>query len=150
MLRFIHSVVRKLNHSSNEPMEETVPEWAKEKNQHTGRDGEVSTDPYDYGGKAANSDRGQGGSTPALIDSKLLRLARRELPETFKIGCVYNYSYPGYAAIDVLQLFRSVESFERKLDDAQRNLQLPLSERVPVFYSDEIDWGEQLLKYDLS
>ena len=34
----------------------------------------------------------------------------------------------------------SVEAFERKLDDAQRELQIPSSERIPVAYTEEISW----------
>lgn len=40
----------------------------------------------------------------------------------------------------------SVESFERKLDEAQKNLQMSPAQRIPVFYTDEINWGEQLIK----
>lgn len=34
----------------------------------------------------------------------------------------------------------SVEAFERKLDDAQNELKIPSSERIPVSYTDEISW----------
>ena len=44
-------------------------------------------------------------------------------------------------------IYRSVESFERKLDEAQKNLELPLEKRIPVYYVDEIDWADQLIKY---
>ena len=39
----------------------------------------------------------------------------------------------------------SVEAFERKLDDAQDDLKIPISERIPVAYSDEISWLSTLL-----
>ena len=34
----------------------------------------------------------------------------------------------------------SVEAFERKLEDAQKELNIPSSERIPVSYSEEISW----------
>jgi hypothetical protein len=34
----------------------------------------------------------------------------------------------------------SVDSFERKLDDAQRDLGIAPRDRVPVFYIEEVDW----------
>ena len=34
----------------------------------------------------------------------------------------------------------SVEAFERKLDDAQNDLKIPSSDRIPVAYTDEISW----------
>ena len=39
----------------------------------------------------------------------------------------------------------SVEAFERKLEDAQKELDIPSSERIPVSYSDEISWFSTLL-----
>ena len=39
----------------------------------------------------------------------------------------------------------SVEAFERKLEDAQKELDIPSSERIPVSYSDEISWFGTLL-----
>lgn len=39
----------------------------------------------------------------------------------------------------------SVEAFERKLEDAQKELDIPSSERIPVSYSDEISWMSTLL-----
>ncbi|KAL4906629.1 hypothetical protein BDW74DRAFT_150845 [Aspergillus multicolor] len=41
----------------------------------------------------------------------------------------------------------SVESFERKLDQAQYELGIPSSERIPVSYVDEISWGTALLSF---
>ncbi|RDW72254.1 ATP-dependent metallopeptidase FtsH/Yme1/Tma family protein [Aspergillus mulundensis] len=41
----------------------------------------------------------------------------------------------------------SVESFERKLDQAQYELGIPSSERIPVSYVDEIHWGATLLSF---
>lgn len=37
-------------------------------------------------------------------------------------------------------LFSSVDSFERKLDDAQRDLGIPTRDRLPVYYIEEVDW----------
>ncbi|KAL4944784.1 hypothetical protein BDV06DRAFT_186467 [Aspergillus oleicola] len=41
----------------------------------------------------------------------------------------------------------SVDSFERKLDDAQRELGIPSSERIPVAYVQEVPWGSALLSF---
>ena len=41
----------------------------------------------------------------------------------------------------------SVEAFERRLDDAQRELHIPSSERIPVAYTDEIPWFTTLLSF---
>ncbi|WEW60573.1 AAA ATPase afg3 [Emydomyces testavorans] len=41
----------------------------------------------------------------------------------------------------------SVEAFERRLDDAQRELGIPSSERIPVAYSDEVPWLATLLSF---
>ena len=41
----------------------------------------------------------------------------------------------------------SVEAFERKLDDAQRELGIPTSERIPVAYHEEISTASTLLHF---
>ena len=41
----------------------------------------------------------------------------------------------------------SVEAFERKLDDAQKDLGIPMGERVPVAYHDEIPFLQTLLHF---
>jgi AFG3 family protein len=41
----------------------------------------------------------------------------------------------------------SVEAFERRLDDAQRELGILSSERIPVAYKDEISWAGTLLSF---
>ena len=41
----------------------------------------------------------------------------------------------------------SVEAFERRLDDAQKELDIPSSERIPVAYTDEISWLTTLLSF---
>ena len=41
----------------------------------------------------------------------------------------------------------SVEAFERKLDDAQRELDIPSGERIPVAYHDEISTANTLLHF---
>lgn len=41
----------------------------------------------------------------------------------------------------------SVEAFERKMDDAQKDLGIPMSERVPVAYTDEIPFLQTLLHF---
>jgi AFG3 family protein len=39
----------------------------------------------------------------------------------------------------------SVEAFERKLETAQNSLDIPMSERIPVSYTNEISWSSTLL-----
>ncbi|KAI5480884.1 AFG3 family protein [Pseudohyphozyma bogoriensis] len=41
----------------------------------------------------------------------------------------------------------SVEGFERKLDDAQRELGIPLNERVPVAYHNEVPISQTLMQF---
>ena len=41
----------------------------------------------------------------------------------------------------------SVESFERKMDDAQYELNIPSHERIPVSYSSEVSWLGTLLSF---
>ncbi|KAK6534229.1 AAA ATPase afg3 [Arthrobotrys megalospora] len=41
----------------------------------------------------------------------------------------------------------SVEAFERRLDDAQRELGIPSSERIPVAYKDEVSWFGAFLSF---
>ncbi|KAF3910055.1 Paraplegin [Orbilia brochopaga] len=41
----------------------------------------------------------------------------------------------------------SVEAFEKRLDDAQRELGIPSSERIPVAYTDEISWLGTFLSF---
>ena len=41
----------------------------------------------------------------------------------------------------------SVESFDRKIEEAQSELQIPASERVPVAYQDEVSWFSTLLSF---
>ncbi|KAI5847753.1 peptidase family M41-domain-containing protein [Morchella snyderi] len=41
----------------------------------------------------------------------------------------------------------SVEAFERRLDDAQKELGIPSSERIPVAYKDEISWTGTVLSF---
>ena len=41
----------------------------------------------------------------------------------------------------------SVEAFERKIDDAQKELDIPSSERIPVAYRDEMSWAGPLLSF---
>ena len=41
----------------------------------------------------------------------------------------------------------SVESFERKMDDAQYELRIPSHERIPVSYSNEVSWLGTLLSF---
>lgn len=41
----------------------------------------------------------------------------------------------------------SVEAFERKLDDAQRELGIPMNERVPVAYHDEVPLSQTLMHF---
>ncbi|KAJ1655644.1 AAA ATPase afg3 [Dispira simplex] len=39
----------------------------------------------------------------------------------------------------------SVDSFERQLDEAQNELKIPPSERIPVLYKESVGWGNALL-----
>lgn len=41
----------------------------------------------------------------------------------------------------------SIEAFERKLDDAQSELQIPSSERIPVAYTDDVNWLATILSF---
>ncbi|KAI5211074.1 hypothetical protein AUEXF2481DRAFT_28733 [Aureobasidium subglaciale EXF-2481] len=41
----------------------------------------------------------------------------------------------------------SVEAFERRLDDAQAELGIPSSERIPVQYSREVSWADTVLSF---
>lgn len=41
----------------------------------------------------------------------------------------------------------SVEAFERKLDEAQTELGIPQSERIPVAYQDEVPWMATLMSF---
>ncbi|KAK2737249.1 AAA ATPase afg3 [Myotisia sp. PD_48] len=41
----------------------------------------------------------------------------------------------------------SVEAFERRLDDAHRELGVPSSDRIPVAYADEVPWLATLLSF---
>ncbi|KAJ6258420.1 Paraplegin [Drechslerella dactyloides] len=41
----------------------------------------------------------------------------------------------------------SIEAFEKRLDDAQRELGIPSSERIPVAYTDEISWLGTFLSF---
>ncbi|KAL4890753.1 peptidase family M41-domain-containing protein [Aspergillus ambiguus] len=41
----------------------------------------------------------------------------------------------------------SVESFERRLDEAQDELAIPSAERIPVAYVEEVPWGSTLLSF---
>ncbi|KAL4923651.1 ATP-dependent metallopeptidase FtsH/Yme1/Tma family protein [Aspergillus undulatus] len=41
----------------------------------------------------------------------------------------------------------SVESFERRIDEAQQELGIPSSERIPVQYVQEVPWGATILSF---
>jgi AFG3 family protein len=41
----------------------------------------------------------------------------------------------------------SVEAFERKMEDAQRELGIPSSERIPVAYTDDVPWLATILSF---
>jgi AFG3 family protein len=41
----------------------------------------------------------------------------------------------------------SVDSFERRLDEAQNELGIPSSERIPVQYTEDVPWGATLLSF---
>ena len=41
----------------------------------------------------------------------------------------------------------SVESFERKLEEAQKNLNIPSKDFIPVIYQDEVDYAAQLISF---
>jgi AFG3 family protein len=41
----------------------------------------------------------------------------------------------------------SVESFERRLDEAQNELGIPSGERIPVAYVEEVPWGATLMSF---
>ncbi|CAO3691583.1 unnamed protein product [Umbelopsis ramanniana] len=60
-------------------------------------------------------------------------------PEATTIGATPNAVY--YFSIG------SIDSFERRLEEAQRELQIPSSERIPVAFHDEISLGSTLLHF---
>jgi AFG3 family protein len=41
----------------------------------------------------------------------------------------------------------SIEAFERRLDEAQREMQIPSSERIPVAYQEETPWAAAILSF---
>jgi AFG3 family protein len=43
-------------------------------------------------------------------------------------------------------VIRSVESFERKLEDAQKALNISPRDYIPVLYVDETEWSHELLR----
>lgn len=55
-------------------------------------------------------------------------------------GQMYPESPAQYANFFYYFTVGSVEAFERKLDDAQDDLEIPNSERIPVSYVDEYSW----------
>ena len=40
-----------------------------------------------------------------------------------------------------------MESFERKLEEAQKNLNIPAKDFIPVIYQDEVDYAAQLISF---
>lgn len=42
---------------------------------------------------------------------------------------------------------RSIESFERKLEDKQKSLNIPSRDFIPILYQDETDYAAELLRY---
>ncbi|KAJ5693097.1 Mitochondrial respiratory chain complexes assembly protein YTA12 [Penicillium macrosclerotiorum] len=59
-------------------------------------------------------------------------------------------AYPDSTGQPITHVFfsiGSVDSFERKLDDAQYELGIPTSQRIPVSYIDEVPWGNALLSF---
>lgn len=41
----------------------------------------------------------------------------------------------------------SVEAFERRLDEAHKELDIPSNERIPVAYIDEVPWGSAIMSF---
>lgn len=63
---------------------------------------------------------------------------------------VLNQAYPESAGQPVNHVYfsiGSVDSFERKLEQAQYELGIPSHERIPVAYVDEVPWGSALLSF---
>ncbi|KAJ5439379.1 Mitochondrial respiratory chain complexes assembly protein YTA12 [Penicillium daleae] len=63
---------------------------------------------------------------------------------------VVNQAYPDSAGQPVTHVYfsiGSVDSFERKLEQAQYELGIPNHERIPVAYVDEVPWGSALLSF---
>ncbi|KAF7718428.1 Mitochondrial respiratory chain complexes assembly protein YTA12 [Penicillium ucsense] len=63
---------------------------------------------------------------------------------------VVNQVYPEGAGQPVTHVYfsiGSVDSFERKLEQAQYELGIPNHERIPVAYVDEVPWGSALLSF---
>ena len=62
-----------------EGTDSTIPDWAKEQAQHDIKH-EDSKDPYDK--QSSNGNQG----TNVLLDNKLLKVTKRDVPETIRIG----------------------------------------------------------------
>ncbi|KAE8350796.1 peptidase family M41-domain-containing protein [Aspergillus coremiiformis] len=59
--------------------------------------------------------------------------------------------YPDSPAVDPLFHYYfsigSIDGFERRLDEAQKELKIPISERIPVSYSEETSWVPTIMSF---
>ncbi|KKY28239.1 putative cell division protease ftsh [Diplodia seriata] len=63
------------------------------------------------------------------------------------VGSVYPDSPASNENFHYYFTLGSVESFERKMDEAQKELGIPSGERIPVAYSDEVPWIATILSF---
>ena len=84
--RCIISIIRKPADVVRDVAEDPIPDWAVQQNQHDEERAEHSRDPYDHGGRSAGSERGQKGSANAIIENKFIKVTKKEIPESIKIG----------------------------------------------------------------
>lgn len=82
-----------------------------------------------------------------IVDNNFIKVTRQQPSEIIVIGLVaslshiFLLSHPSLMYLLCIPSLRSsVDSFERKLDDAQRELGIAPRDRLPVFYVEEVDW----------
>lgn len=63
------------------------------------------------------------------------------------VASMYPDSPAAHANFHYYFTLGSVEAFERRLDDAQNELRIPSSERIPVAYQDDVPWLATVLSF---
>ena len=78
-----------------------MPEWAQRQESESPQF-EGSRDPYDHGPSTVSGDASNAGHSRGnvVIDNKFLRVAKREIPETIRIGCVFAWVSRNSSHID--------------------------------------------------
>lgn len=82
------SIIRKPADVVRDIAEDPIPDWALQQTQQDEERAEQSRDPYDHGGRSVGSERGQKGSSNAIIENQFIKVTKKEIPESIKIGCV--------------------------------------------------------------